>query len=260
MRKRLRRQQFCDAEVEQLRRAVAGDENVRGLDVPVHDQIAMRELHRRADADEQLQAFANEQGTAVAVGVDGFAVDVLHHEIRGAVLEIAAVDEARDRRMSECRENVPLAVQAAAQARMQRRMVQHLDGDDLLILSVVALASIDGAHAAVTENRYHPVVADMRADQSVLMLRQQRLGRFADRIQQRVLGRLIGREERLDRAAQLRVGAARVGEARPALLRGRVDDLLEHRVNLLPAGAGDHAERPPAISFSSQARASRISR
>ena len=42
-----------DAEVEQLRRPVGGHQDVAGLDVPVHDQVAVRELHRGADLAEQ---------------------------------------------------------------------------------------------------------------------------------------------------------------------------------------------------------------
>ena len=119
VRQALRRQQLRDAEIEQLRRAFGRDEDIRRLDVPVHHQIAMRILHRRADLNEQLEALANEQGAAVAIRVDGFAIDVFHHEIGRSVLEIAAVDQSRDRRMIERGEDMPLAVQPAAQPRMQ---------------------------------------------------------------------------------------------------------------------------------------------
>ncbi len=100
----------------------------------MHHQVAMCVLHRGAYLDEQFEPFPNEQGAAVAVRVDGFAVDVFHHQVRRAVLEIAAVDQARDRWMIESGENVPLAVQPAAQSGMQRRVLQNLDGDGLLIL------------------------------------------------------------------------------------------------------------------------------
>jgi len=44
----------CNAEIEQLRNAFAGHQNIRGLDVPVHHQVAVRELNCRADLHEQL--------------------------------------------------------------------------------------------------------------------------------------------------------------------------------------------------------------
>ena len=133
----------------------------------------MRELHRRTDLNEQLEALADEQRAAVAVGVDGLAVDVLHHQIGRAVLEIAAVDQPRNRRMIERGENMAFAVQAAAQPRVQCRMMQHLDGDGLLVLRIVSLGAIHRAHAAVPENGYDAIVADVRTDQSVLVFHQQ---------------------------------------------------------------------------------------
>ena len=111
---------------------------------------------------------------------------MLHHEIRRAILEIAAVDQARDRRVIEGGEDMPFAVQSAAQPRMQRRVLQYLDGDGLLILRIIALAAVHGAHAAVPENRHHPIRTDARADQSILMILQQRFRGFADGVQQRV--------------------------------------------------------------------------
>ena len=256
MRQALRRQQLGDAEIEQLRRAVVGDEDIRGLDVPVHHQIAVRVLHRGADLNEQLEAFANEQGAAVAIAVDGFAVDVLHHQIRRAVLEIAAVDQARDRRVIERREDVPLAVQSAAQPRMQRRVLQHLDGDGLLILRVIALAAVHGAHAAVPENRHHAIRADARADQPVLMILQQRLGGFADGVQQRVLAPAASDASRDSTDERRSVSSPQASSKCAARSRGAdVDHLLEQRLNLLPAGARNHADRSPPISLSSQARA-----
>ena len=93
--------------------------------------------------------------------------------------------------MGECREDVPLAVQSAPQAGMQGCMVQYLDGHGLLILGIVALAAIDGAHAAVAEDGHDAVVADAGAHQSVLMLYEQGFRRFADDAHQRVLGALV---------------------------------------------------------------------
>ncbi len=186
VRKALGREQLGDAEIQQLGRTFVRDEDIGGLDVPVHHQVAVRILHRGADLNEQLEPFPNEQGAAVAVSVDGFAVDVLHHQIRRAVLEIAAVDQARDRRVIEGGEDMPFAVQSAAQPRMQCRVLQYLDGDGLLILRVIALAAVHRAHAAVPENRHHPVRTDARADQSIPMILQQRFRGFADGVQQRV--------------------------------------------------------------------------
>ncbi len=98
---------------------------------------------------------------------------MFHDEVRRAVLEIAAVDQARDRGVIERREDVPLAVQPAAQPRMQGRMLQYLDRHGLLVLRVVALAAINRAHAAMAENRHHAIGPDARSDQAILVILQQ---------------------------------------------------------------------------------------
>ncbi len=94
---------------------------------------------------------------------------------------------------------MPLTVQTAAQPRMQRRVLQYLDGDRLVILRIIALAAVHRAHAAVPENRHHPIRTDARADQTVLMILQQRFGGFADGVQQRVFEPGIRFEHGLDR-------------------------------------------------------------
>ena len=226
----------------------------------MHDEIAMGILHGGAYLHEQLDALADEQGAIVAVRVDGFAVDVLHHQIGRAVIQIAAVDQSRDGRMSERRQDVPLAVQAIAHARMQRRVVQHLDGDGLLILGIIALAAVHRAHAAVPEDGSDAIVPDAGSDQAILVLHQQGFGRFADGIQQGILGSLIGCEQRLHRTLQFGVIAAGARQAHLALGGRGVHHLFKQRLNLLPAGARNHGGARPAISSSSHARARRISR
>ena len=181
-------------------------------------------------------------------------------EIGSSVLEFAAVDQARDRRMVQRRENVPFAVQTAAQPRVQGRVMQHFDGHALPILRVVALSPIHGAHAAVPEDGHYPVLADARAEQSVLMFFEQGFGGRADRDHQGVRSPLIGGEQGLDRMAQIRVVPAGVGQTNCALRGSGVGHLLEHRLDLLPSRPRDHAGRPAPISLSSQARASRMSR
>jgi len=96
VRKALGCKQFGNAEVQQFRHTFSGDENIGGLDVPVHHEIAVGVLHRGAHLDEQLKPFAHEQRAAVAIGVDGLSIDVFHDQIGRAVLEVAAVDQAGD--------------------------------------------------------------------------------------------------------------------------------------------------------------------
>ena len=48
-------EEFGDAEIEQLRSPVFGDDDVAWLEVTMHDQVSMRELHRRTDLAKELQ-------------------------------------------------------------------------------------------------------------------------------------------------------------------------------------------------------------
>ena len=260
MQQALGSEQLGDPEVQQLGLAVAGDEDVAGLDVAVHHEVAMRVLHRAAHLQEQFQPLAHEKSAIVAVGVDGLPVDVFHDEIGRAVVEVAAVDETRDRGVTERRENVPLAVQPTAQPRMQGRMMQHLDRHGLLVLPVVALAAIYRAHAPVAEDRHDAVGSDARAEQPVLMVLQQRFGRRTHGVHQRIFRPPIRLEQRFDRAAQLNVVPARPGQVGGPVLRRKIGDGLEQRLNLLPARGRGHGAGPEPISLSSQARARRISR
>ncbi len=185
---------------------------------------------------------------------------MLHHEIGGAVLEIAAVDQARDGGVIERREDVPFAVQPAAQSRMQCGMLQHLDRHRLLVLRIVALAAIYRAHAAMAENRHHPVRTDARTDQPIPVIFQQRFGGRPDGILKRVLAPAIEVEQRGHRQAEFGVAAAALLQLRGALADVDISQLLEQGLNLLPARARNHVDRVPPISLSNQARDRRMSR
>ena len=80
-----------DAEVEQLDPAFAIDQQVRGLEVAVDDQVAMRMADRVQHLHEQLHALAQVQPARVAPLVDGRAIHVLHDEVGIAVVAEATV-------------------------------------------------------------------------------------------------------------------------------------------------------------------------
>jgi hypothetical protein len=68
-------EQLGDAEVEQLERAVRCDEHVRGLDVAMHDEVAMRVRHRVADVEEQREARVDVEPPRIAMREQRLAVD-----------------------------------------------------------------------------------------------------------------------------------------------------------------------------------------
>ena len=86
-------------------------------------------------------------------------------------------------------------------------------------------------------------MADTSSDQPILMLAQQRLGRFADRVQQRIRRPLIRGQQRFDRPFEFRIAAAGIRKATRTLGQRNVDDLIEERLNPLPSSTGNHGAR-----------------
>ena len=77
-----RLQHLRDAEIEQLGRAVLGDQNVAGLQVAVDDQVLVRVEQCRADLLEQRHALRRSQVIRIAIFVERLAVDQFHDEVR----------------------------------------------------------------------------------------------------------------------------------------------------------------------------------
>ena len=68
----------------------------------------MRVGDRRAHLAEKLQTLGRGQRVRLAVGVDRFAAHVLHDEVGKAVVGRPAVDQARDVRVIEMRQDLSL--------------------------------------------------------------------------------------------------------------------------------------------------------
>ena len=238
------RQRPGNAEIDQLRHALAVDDDVAGLDVAMQDQFGVGVLHRVADAAEQVQALGDAQALFVAVHVDGLAAQVFHHVVGLARGALARVEQAGDAGMIERREDFPFALEALSRVLVEAAGVQHLDRDLLLHAAVVALAQIHHAHAAAADFPQQHEGAQARAH-----------GRGHRRGRQRRDGRIgavrpvsVGRQHRRQRAGNDRVGTALGGDQR--LGGGAVQclGLLEQRLQALPllrGKRGSHRLRRP---------------
>src|SRR6185503_745878 len=89
-------EQLGDAEVEQLHCAIRRHENVRWLEIPMHDQVLVCMRYRLAHDDEQLDTRREREPVSIAPGVDALAIDVLEHEKALAARGDAHVQQARD--------------------------------------------------------------------------------------------------------------------------------------------------------------------
>ena len=134
-----------DAEIEQLGHAVHGDEDVRRFQVAMHDQAAVRMLHGIADLQEQLDSRCGIKSVQRAVRRQRLALDILHHEVRRAVLAEPGVEQPGDMRMLQAGEHAPFVLEAAYQ--FGGRIQQALDRDLLLERTVRTRRQPDLAHA-----------------------------------------------------------------------------------------------------------------
>jgi hypothetical protein len=106
-------EQLGDAEIQQLGHALRGDQDVVGLQVAVHDQVLMGVMHGGTDGADQLDALGERQAAAIAINVDGLAVDIFHHQIGRAVGGAAAVQQPCDVRVLQRRQDLPFHPQPA---------------------------------------------------------------------------------------------------------------------------------------------------
>ena len=110
--------------------------------------MLMHVVHGGAQRAEQIDALVHAELAVVAVGVDRLTFDVLHHEVRCAVLGRSAVEQVRDVRMAQLRQDLPLGLEPPQQRVGVEARLQQLDRDLLLVLLIVADRLEDLAHAA----------------------------------------------------------------------------------------------------------------
>ena len=134
-----------------------------GFEIAMHDQVGVRVGDRRLHVEEQADARLDAEPLLVAEAVDVPALDVLEHEVRLAGGRDAGVDEARDVRMGEPREDRAFALEALFAGAADQRGVQQLERRLALEAAVAAGGEPDRAHAAVADRRDQRVGADRDA-------------------------------------------------------------------------------------------------
>jgi hypothetical protein len=232
------------AEIDDLGRAVGGDEDIAGFQVAVKHRVLVGVVDCLANGAEQPHALRRGQAAGVAVAVDRLAVDVLHHEVGQAVGRGAAVEQPGDVRVVEARQHLPLGAEALQPLVAAQVAADHLEGD-LLLVVVHAGREVDGAHAAAPEQPPDLIGADARADGRPPGGRAGR-GRRKQRLE--VHGRRregVSGQHPLDLGAEVGVVAAGPAQEGVALRRGesggRLEQLADSGIAL-----GRHVSRPPA--------------
>ena len=140
-----------DAEVQQLDLAVGVDQHVAGLEVAVHQQVAVGMGHRVGQLQKQRQAVF--QRTPAHRRVDGLAVHVLHHEVGCAVAVRTCIEQPRDVGVVQPRQG--LAFRGKARQHLGRRQSrpQQLGRGASLKAAIGAFNQPHFAHAAFAQWR-----------------------------------------------------------------------------------------------------------
>src|SRR5262249_52984126 len=147
---RLRIDQLCNTEIEQLWDTLRCDENIARLKVAMNHQSLVRVMYCGADLTEQLKPLRDRKLKCIAVGVDAVALDQFHDQVWNPVFRGSAIQKTRDVGMIEGSEDLPLMSKALQQDRAVVSAPDQLDGHSLFILAVGSHRAIDLTHPTLT--------------------------------------------------------------------------------------------------------------
>ncbi len=234
---------FRNPEIEELGLAVRGHEDVAGLEIAMDDVVVVRVLDGVEDAQTEPEAFDRVQPVLVGIQVDRHALDVLHHEVRQPFGRGPAVEEPGDVRMTERREDLALVPEPPDDQRGVHAAADHLERDAMLELVVGTARQVDGAHAAAAETPFDRIRTERAAEVRVVV--SGAVGWLGD-VEPRQHGAVdepagagVGRQQRLDLAAQLGITRAGGVEQRPAVVRRLLQSESEHFFDPGPARHGE---------------------
>ncbi len=129
----------------------AGEHDVAGLEVAVHDARAMGAIERVGDLRAQAQRLGRRERAAREARVERVALDQLEDEVIDVAL-LADVVERADVRVVEARDRLRLALEAGADLGLVRKVRrQDLHGD--VAAEAGVLRAVDLAHAAGAQRR-----------------------------------------------------------------------------------------------------------
>ena len=150
------------AEIQDLRRPALHEEDVRGLDVAMHDSLRVRRIEAVGDLDADLQELRDLDGPGGDAVLERLALEQLHGDER-PTLELADVVDRADVGMIERRRRARLAAEPLDRLRIPGDVVgQELQRDVPPEPRVPGL--VDHAHPAPAQLFQDAVVGDGAAD------------------------------------------------------------------------------------------------
>jgi hypothetical protein len=134
-------------------------QDVRGLQVTVDDPLLVRVLDPLADLHEQPETLSCAEQVPVAVGGDGFALDVLHGEVRPALRRRATVEDSGDHRVVHERQSLSLGLEAGDDLGRVHSRLDDLQGH-LATNGLHLLREPDLSHASFAETLEKAVASE----------------------------------------------------------------------------------------------------
>src|ERR1039457_723442 len=101
-------------------------------------QLTVGVFDGRTNEQKSLEALANAEILAVAPGVERQAVDKLHHEVRGAILQHASIEQAGYAWVIQGGKNLTFIDEPPDIAVGEQAGMEQLDGRALVVLVVGA--------------------------------------------------------------------------------------------------------------------------
>ncbi len=227
------------------------------------DARRVRRRHRVADAGEEGEAGRDGEALRVAPDVDRASAHELHHVERHAVVGHAAVEQARDPRVIESREDLPLGVEAAHERLVAMEpALEELERDAHAEGAVVAHRLVHRPHPSLAGGAQQAPRADARRGARCgarrlgivvagkARLRHERSGPHGRRPiaggGERAVG-IVRVEQAEHLGVQRRIAVAGAGDVCGARTARQLECGVEHRVDAGPA-LGRHRLRHRAAS------------
>ena len=201
------------AEVDQACAVLAVDQDVRGLEVTMHDAVAVGNAQGLRHRHKHVEASMRGHALFAAMLADVLAVHVLHDEVRRSVLQRAGRAQCHQRRMAQARKQAPLATEPGGRAATRACQVHELHRHKLVGLDLAAEVHDPDATATKFANRLVP--------RGQLQHRRRRRNVHARAVPRRT-GILIGADQRNHQVQQVGVASAGILHEAWALLRRHV--------------------------------------
>ena len=144
-------EQLGNSKIEQLYLPVMADQNIRGLEIPVHDQVRVRVGDGQQHVEKQPDTRLDTKPVLVAVAVDVVALNVLEDEVRLSCARYPGLDQFGDIRMGQAPENVAFALESLLFCPADQGDFEKFHRYFSLKSRVVSFRQPDAAHAPLPD-------------------------------------------------------------------------------------------------------------